>query len=140
MGKGRLKRVGRSRRRLFGPRRLLVCGFDPGSRRRLLEMMADRNLTDIPVVFPGDDGAEETVAALLEQQGGVSIDTASSLQPAIIMAGITEKTLHKIINGYRSLNLPPPLWATVTPTSVQWTLAQLLAELEREQAEMASRR
>jgi hypothetical protein len=53
---------------------------------------------------------------------------------AIIMAGITENELHQLIASYRRAGLPNPMWATLTPTSENWTLRELLKELAVEKA------
>lgn len=39
--------------------------------------------------------------------------------------------LHKIMSAYRYAELPRQLWATLTPVSENWTVAQLLEELRK---------
>jgi hypothetical protein len=57
---------------------------------------------------------------------------------ALIMAGITEAELHRLMEGYRQAGLPWPLWATLTPISETWTLRALLKELAAERAALAA--
>lgn len=64
----------------------------------------------------------------------------SRMPRAIIMGGITEKELHQIMGAWRELGLPAQLWAVLTPISEEWTLRQLITELQREKKEMDSRR
>jgi hypothetical protein len=57
---------------------------------------------------------------------------ASDLAPAIIMSGLTEKELHKTMAACKRRKLPPILWATLTPTSENWTVEALVSELMTE--------
>ena len=56
----------------------------------------------------------------------------SALPRAAIIAGISEKELHAIMNAYRTGGLPRQFWATLTPVSENWTLQELLVELRKE--------
>lgn len=42
--------------------------------------------------------------------------------------------------AYRGLDLPRPLWATLTPVSEKWTVKHLLDELAAETGEIARKR
>jgi hypothetical protein len=54
------------------------------------------------------------------------------LMPAIVMSGLTEQELHYTMATYKKKGLPRPLWATLTPTSQNWTVAALVDELNGE--------
>ncbi len=44
----------------------------------------------------------------------------------------TQKELHTLMGAYRRAGLAKQLWATLTPTSEDWSLSDLLEELARE--------
>jgi hypothetical protein len=48
------------------------------------------------------------------------------------MSGFTQNEVHKIMVAYRQAGLPAQLWATLTPLSENWLLADLLNELVKE--------
>jgi hypothetical protein len=54
------------------------------------------------------------------------------MEKAIVVSGLTQKELAKLMAAYRKLTWPKPFWAAVTPTSETWTLRRLLEELAAE--------
>ena len=64
----------------------------------------------------------------------------SELPRAIIMCGLTQNELHRLMSGSREAGMKPPLWATLTPTSETWTVQDLLKELLAEHAAMQQRK
>ena len=128
------RRVTQSPQPLYGPRRLVICGFTPAGQTVLDEVLASTALTDLPTIYAATADLESALAALLTRASGSGRGEASHMPAAIIMAGITEDELHQLISHYRQAGLPRPLWATLTPTSEKWTLRQLLQELSAERA------
>ena len=59
---------------------------------------------------------------------------------AVIAGGLMQKEFHLLMNLSREVDLPPTLWAVLTPVSETWTLNALLKELSAERAAMAARR
>jgi hypothetical protein len=66
--------------------------------------------------------------------------TDSGLPRAVIMAGITQNELLRLMGTCKQAGMQPALWATLTPTSATWPLAALLAELAAERKALAGRR
>jgi len=60
------------------------------------------------------------------------MEETCGLAPAIIMSGLTEQELHYTMTTYKKTGLPRPLWATLTPTSQNWTVTALVDELNSE--------
>ncbi|MDN5343147.1 MAG: hypothetical protein PWP28_2022 [Oceanotoga sp.] len=57
--------------------------------------------------------------------------------PAIIMNGLTNQQVLKIMRAIKDIDgLPKTIFATVTPTSSQWKLEDLVKELQQEDIEM----
>jgi hypothetical protein len=132
----RFEKIGDQARLLFGPRGLLACGLEEREQEHLLGM-ADR-LGELPVVFATEAEAEQSLGELLALPAESNQGRPSGLVRAIIMSGISEIELHMIMTAWRKLGHERPLWATVTPTSVTWPLARLLAELAEEDDRMGS--
>lgn len=130
--KATFSRVTRTSQPLYGPRKLLICGFTPEGQSALDKVLAAAAVADLPVLYAGSADLEDTLKDLFRRPDQAGRAEASRMPAAIIMAGITENELHQLINSYRSAGLPAPMWATLTPTSEKWTLRQLLKELAAE--------
>lgn len=135
----RLRPVKATTKVLYGPRKVLVCGYAPLEQEALLAMMDLWKFSDVPAVFAGAPEAETPVGELLALSGGHGQGQASDLPRAVILAGLKEKELHTFMAAWKHLDLPAQHWACLTPTSEAWPLGQLLAELERERQALAQR-
>jgi len=125
-------RVTRSSRPLYGPRKLLICGFTLEGQSTLDNVIAVSTVEELPAIYAASADLEETLSSLMSRPANSGRGEPSRMPAAVIMAGITEKELHQLIASYREAGLPNPLWATLTPTSENWSLRQLLTELSRE--------
>ena len=137
---GRLQPVKATSAALYGPRRVLVCGYTAADQLALLAMMERFGFADLPAVFAGEGEAEKTLAEILGLPGGHGQGADSALPRAVILAGIKEKELHTFMAAWKHLGLPSQFWACLTPTSETWTLTALLAELDRERQALAAQR
>ncbi|MFZ5515926.1 MAG: DUF3783 domain-containing protein [Candidatus Zhuqueibacterota bacterium] len=135
MENGSFKKVGESEATIYGPRKLLVCGFSTAEQGRFLAMLHEHQFSDIPVVFVADELSDAILKDLLALPSSTGAGVDSALERATIMAGVTERELNLLINSYRATQLPSQLWAALTPTSENWTLSQLLKELSTEREE-----
>lgn len=132
-------RVERTDQPLYGPRRLLICGFTPEGQAFLDKVIVSAGIDELPLIYMCNSDLDSSLATLFTLPGNTGRGKSSRMPAAIIMAGISENELHQLMASYRNAGLPSPLWATLTPTSETWTLRQLLKELsaEREAFEMA---
>lgn len=133
------QKVGDSEQRLYGPRKILLCGYSQEDRLRFQAMLRDSGLSDIELLVAGDTALKQTVRALFEQPVSRASQKGPALPRAAIMGGITEKELHTILNAYRQTGLPGQFWATLTPTSENWRLGELLSELQKENEALRKR-
>ena len=136
MTKGTFKKVGKSNKKMYGPRKLLVCGYLPGEQTALLRLLGKKGFKDLAVVFAADDGAAQTIGELLAADDRAGLGQPGEMRRAIIMSGVTPKELHRLMKIYRLCELPSPLWASLTPISETWTLSRLLDELTAESEAM----
>ena len=132
MSHGKLKVVGGSKKRMYGPRCMLVCGFSPDQRKTILNMTKNKKFKNIPMVFTAEGDRLELMENMVIREHQIGLDSECQLERAIIMSGLTEKELHQTMAAYKKLKLPKPLWATLTPTSEKWTVEALVNELTNE--------
>lgn len=139
MNDGTFQRVQHSENRLYGPEKLLLCGFPVAAQSKISAVLKAAGLENLAVVWANENDGGQTLAALLDLPGGSGADQDSSLPRAIIVSGITENQLHHLMTTCRQAGMRQALWATLTPTSESWPLSQLLAELQAERDAMAKR-
>lgn len=139
MSDGKFEKVEQSDKCLYGPRKLVLCGFDApvqGKFETLLEMLG---LAQLPRVWAGVAHKDVVLGDLVGLEDGAGKGDDSGLPRALIMAGITEAELHHLMGGARKAGMRDALWATLTPVSESWTLGALLTELAAEREAMKQR-
>lgn len=134
------QKVTQSEELLYGPRKLLLCGFAADVQPKLITLLKVIGLAAIPLVWVTDDQADIQVGDLVRLENGTGSGASSSLPRAIIMSGISQNELHTLMAGCRKSGMQPPLWATLTPTSETWPIQNLLKELAAEHEAMQKRR
>ena len=129
---GTFKQVGESDQRMYGPRSIVVCGFSTGQRKILYNVFQDLKFPHLAVAFTNGRDRDTLMREMVARPHKSGLAEPCDLAPAVIMSGLTEKELHKTMAAYKKKNLPKTLWATLTPTSENWSVADLLAELMAE--------
>ncbi len=127
--KGEFNRIGKSGKRMYGPRGLLVCGYTEEERMTFLDFISALNMEDIPIIFAGNKDIGNTLSELLNLIHKAGITGPSDLPRAVIMSGLSQNELHKLMRAYREAGFMSQIWATLTPTSETWTLKSLLIQL-----------
>jgi hypothetical protein len=138
--KSTFEKVIRSEKLLYGPRKLLLCGFAAESRKKFSTVLETVGLSDVPKVWVTSKQGATALADLLELPDGSGSEAASALPRAIIVAGITEAQLISLMTVCKKSGMQNALWAVLTPVSETWTVAQLLAELAREREALQKRK
>ena len=136
MSDAKMVKVSQSEEPMHGPRKLLVCGYSAPEQDAFCEMMEHEGLEDVDILFGIPADGECTMSELFCQESRCKMGEPGKMPRAVIMGGISEKELHRIMSGWRELGLPRQLWAVLTPNSEKWTLRQLITELQRELKEM----
>lgn len=132
MEKGEFQKVGKSEERMYGPWKLLVCGYPVEHQGPFLSILEDLSFMNLPVVFVTDEDLQLSLEILFNRGDKEGFGEGSNMTRAVIMSGFTHNDLHKLISAYRQHQLPEQLWATLTPTSEKWPIAVLLEELSKE--------
>jgi hypothetical protein len=132
MSDGEFQKIQESDERMYGPKGILVCGYPPPEHRFFAMFMDKAGFSDRPIIFPTNEDAGRTLKELLGLTTGSRIGEPADFPRAVIMSGFTQNEVHKIMYAYRQAGLPAQLWATLTPISENWLLAELLNELVKE--------
>jgi hypothetical protein len=127
--------VKKSDEALLGNRQIIVVGFK-AKEQTLIKKMLKKLFIEAPIVFPKESEKELKLLAINELESGFGYGDKSSLYRAIIVGGITNKEFQRLMARYKKSSLERPLWATLTETSMDWTLGELLSELARERMAM----
>jgi hypothetical protein len=140
MSDGGFEKVSQSDERMYGPRKLLICGFSADIQPHVVKLLEILKLSDIPRIWVTAEHAGSLISDVLALDDNEGRGLASELPRAIIMSGLTQNELHLLMSGSREAGMKPPLWATLTPTSETWTVQDLLKELAAEHAAMQRRK
>jgi hypothetical protein len=127
-----MRKVGKSSKKMYGPRKLLVCGYPEADQQTLLSLLKESGLSIFPVIFAINDDLQKTLKEILELDDRDGENETVGMKRAIIMSGFTQKQLHTLMTAYRKAKLPTQHWATLTPISENWPLTNLLDELAAE--------
>jgi hypothetical protein len=133
------EKVGRTSRCLYGPRKMLLCGFPIPAQSKFKTLMEMLGLKSLPLVWASENDGETRLGQLMEQPDGSGEGIASLLPRAIIVSGVSENELHRLMSGCRQAGMQKALWATLTPTSETWALNALLEELSAENKAISER-
>ena len=140
MAFGTFSKLGQSKKKMYGPAGLLVCGYQAAEQSELQNLLKELDLAELPLIFITKDEEEQTLEELLALPDSHGSGRDSGLRRAIIMSGLTEGDLQRLMIAYRQSELPPQMWATLTPISEKWQLKNLLTELEAENLALKKRR
>ena len=132
MTQGTFKKVGKSRKRMYGPRGIVVCGYPASEQSSLLYLLEENGFSDLPVIFVPSTDLTKPLKELFTSPHRSGLGEDSEMRRAIIMSGFSQKELYKLMALYRLAELPPQLWASLTPISEKWSVSQLLDELAAE--------
>jgi len=117
---------------LYGPEKLILCGFSAAVQPKFEAVLGMAGLQKVPLVWAQDKQLETRLSELAVLPSGAGRGESSTLPRAIIVAGITERQLQTLMAVCRKTGMQQALWATLTPTSETWLLNDLLAELAAE--------
>lgn len=127
--------VEKSDEALLGNRQIIVVGFKP-KEQILIKKMVKKSFIEAFIVFPGENEKDLKLSDINNLENGFGFNDKSNLYKAIIVGGITNKEFQRFMARYKKSSLNRPLWATLTETSLNWTLSELLSELARERMAM----
>jgi Domain of unknown function (DUF3783) len=133
------EKVTTSDKPLYGSRKLLLCGFSSGAQPKFETVLDMVGLGEVPKIWVSENQGDMVVSALLQLPDKSGESVSSELPRAIVVAGISQNELIRLMTVCKKAGMMNALWATLTPTSETWTIQQLLAELAAERKAMTKR-
>jgi len=133
------EKVSPSDKPMYGPRKLLICGFSSEVQPNFVKLLEIIGLSEMPKVWVTEEYAQRLISEVLALEDDTGWGVSSELPRAVIMCGLTQNELHLLMTGSRQAGMKPPLWATLTPTSETWTVQDLLKELAAEHEALRKR-
>jgi hypothetical protein len=138
--KSTFEKVTRSEKLLYGPRKLMLCGFPAAGQAKLEKVLGLVGIADVPKIWVAAEQARHTLADILALPDGSGAGVSSTLPRAVIVSGLSEAQLISLMNVCKKSGMQPALWACLTQVSETWPLQQLLTELAREREAMQKRK
>jgi hypothetical protein len=140
MAEAKFEKITHSDTLLYGPPKLLLCGFPKSAQSKFKSLIAAAGLAGISVLWAAKEHQTEVLSDLVNLPDGAGLGASSDLPRAVIVSGIQEKQLHGLMTLCRKTGLHKVLWAVLTPVSEKWTLQALLSELQAERRAMQRRK
>jgi hypothetical protein len=140
MTDGTFEKVQHSDTRMYGPPKLLLCGFPASAQDKFMGVLKMAGIHHIGLLWANETHEQTPLADLIALPDGSGAGMGSDLPRAVIVSGITENQLHGLMTLCRKTGMQQSLWAALTPTSETWPLAQLLGELQAERNALSRRR
>lgn len=133
---GTFNAIGKGDTPMFGAVAVLVAGYSVGEQKTLVDLLAAHDLEHLPLVFIDAALQKETLSHLTAHPGLSAVGRPSELRRAIILSGLRETELHRLMKAYRLSEMPRQLWASMTPVSADWPMRALLDELGKEKEDL----
>ncbi|MBN1225896.1 MAG: DUF3783 domain-containing protein [Deltaproteobacteria bacterium] len=130
--KGTFKKIGKSKKQMYGPRKILVCGYPATEQDSILSLIQELKFDYTPTVFATESNLDSSLKDILALADKYGLGESSNMKRAIIMSGLNQQELQKFMTAYKYAGMPPQLWAGLTPISENWLLKTLLDELSAE--------
>lgn len=133
MTEGKFEKVRQTDKKLYGPEKLLLCGFTAAAHPLFEDILKKAGLWNVDVVWVNEGYGKHTLSQLIDLPDNTGVGKESTLPRAIIVSGITENQLHALMTICRESGMKRALWAVLTPTSEKWALENLIEDLKAEQ-------
>ncbi len=133
------EKVTTSEKPLYGPRKLLLCGFPAVAQPKFETVLDMVGLGNVSKIWVSDDQGDMALSALLQLPDNSGASVLSNLPRAIVVAGISQNELISLMTVCKKAGMMNALWATLTPVSENWSILQLLEELAAERNAMTGK-
>lgn len=132
MNDGSFQKMDQPGEQLYGPKGVVVCGYEAAEHGSIATALEKMGLGDRPIIFASGADLTRKLKEVLASGDCSGMGENAPMPRAIIMSGFTQKEVQFLMSVYRQAELPRQLWATLTPVSEEWTLDALLQELAAE--------
>jgi len=121
---------------LPGPRALLVCGYKEDEHLYMESYLKESGIENIQLVPCRFDSLGMKVGEVLSEKSKGDIVAGDKLPPVMVWAGISHEELDSALRDFQKTGLKRPIFATATPSNMNFTVKELLNHLMSEQRSM----
>jgi hypothetical protein len=136
MSQGDFKRIDADGGPPLGPLALLLCGFSSEESETVSSFLKTIDASEHRVVLCTEPMLAQTLAEALTTTEEVPAVPPDKLPRVIVLSGMTGAQVRVFLDQYASTRLPRPIFATVTPGNLSFTVRDLLVELLKEHRAM----
>jgi len=140
MSQGEFKKIDRDEGAPLGPLALLLCGFSLEESRTLSSFLGTIDASEHRVVLCTEPMLAQPLREALTTAEEFPPVPPDKLPRAIVLSGMSGAQVRVFLDQYASTQLPRPIFATVTPSNLDFTVRDLLVELLHERRAMSERR
>ena len=114
--------------------KILIFGFAAEEQRRIDEGLAAIGVPAAVRLRPSQ--AAVSLRSILEEGRDGSDDRGelAAPQPLVLFHNVSDSGVQALMRFFRQASGRRPIFAVVTPTSIEWTLAELAGHLQAERA------
>lgn len=124
----------------FGPEALLICGYSKEEGAAIKGLLSDVGATDHQIILCTETMLDKTVGQALTGDDNSEPAPADKLPKVVLLSGLSDAQVRGFLNGFNKLGFVRPIFATATPSNLEFPVKGLLIELIREHREMAKMR
>jgi len=140
MSQGEFKKIDRDEGALLGPLALLLCGFSFEESRTLSSFLRTIDASEHRVVLCTEPMLAQSLREALTTAEESPPVPPDKLPRAIVLSGMSGAQVRVFLDQYASTRLPRPIFATVTPSNLDFKVRDLLVELLQEHRAMSERK
>ena len=136
MSQGEFKRIDKDEGAPLGPLALLLCGFSTDQAQTVSSFLGTVELADHRVVLCTEPMLSKPLGEALTTTEDDPPVPPDQLPRVIVLSGMTGTQVRIFLDRFSSTQLPRPIFATVTPSNLGFTVRDLLIELLKEHRAM----
>ncbi|MGW8320346.1 MAG: DUF3783 domain-containing protein [Thermodesulfobacteriota bacterium] len=140
MSQGEFKKIDQEEGAPLGPPALLLCGFSFEESRTLSSFLGTIDASEHRVVLCTEPMLARSLREALTTAEESPPVPPDKLPRAIVLSGMGGARVRVFLDQYASTQLPRPIFATVTPSNLDFTVRDLLVELLQEHRAMSERK
>ncbi len=140
MSQGEFKKIDQDEGAPLGPLALLVCGFSPEESRTVSSFLGTIDAPEHRVVLCTEPMLAQSLGEALTTTEESPPVPPNKLPRVIVLSGMTGVQVRVFLDQYASTQLPRPIFATVTPSNLDFTVRDLLIDLLQEHRAMSERK
>lgn len=140
MSQGDFKRIDQDEGTPLGPLAVLLCGYSDEESRVVSSLLDRIDLPEHRVIPCSEAMLKDTLGEALRRTDEALPVPPDKLPRVMVLSGMTAAQVRALLDHYASTRLPRPIFATVTPSNLDFTVRDLLIDLLKEHRAMTAKK